>query len=169
MTTSETMPAAQTTPALLTPESLLTYWRGHRGLTRRTIEAFPEEHLFSFAVGGMRPFGELAWELVGMVDYNARGLQTGDWSWAPPEGKPPHSREALLAAWDGQTPELEAALLTCPLAEYVRKQDMAWGRFSPLESVMYAIDNENHHRGQGYVYLRALGIEPPAFYDRFED
>jgi uncharacterized damage-inducible protein DinB len=23
-----------------------------------------------------------------------------------------------------------------------------------------------HHRGQGYVYLRALGIEPPPFYDR---
>ena len=30
----------------------------------------------------------------------------------------------------------------------------------------YWIDNEIHHRGQGYVYLRALGIEPPAFYDR---
>ena len=26
--------------------------------------------------------------------------------------------------------------------------------------------NEIHHRGQGYVYLRALGIEPPPFYER---
>ncbi|MDP1570083.1 MAG: DinB family protein [Vicinamibacterales bacterium] len=32
--------------------------------------------------------------------------------------------------------------------------------------LLYAIDNEIHHRGQGYVYLRALGIEPPGFYDR---
>jgi len=32
--------------------------------------------------------------------------------------------------------------------------------------VLYAIDNEIHHRGQGYVYLRALGIEPPPFYER---
>jgi uncharacterized damage-inducible protein DinB len=31
---------------------------------------------------------------------------------------------------------------------------------------LYAIDNEIHHRGQGYVYLRALGIEPPPFYER---
>jgi uncharacterized damage-inducible protein DinB len=30
----------------------------------------------------------------------------------------------------------------------------------------FSIDNEIHHRGQGYVYLRALGIEPPGFYDR---
>jgi uncharacterized damage-inducible protein DinB len=28
------------------------------------------------------------------------------------------------------------------------------------------IDNEIHHRGQGYVYLRALGIEPPPFCER---
>ena len=43
---------------------------------------------------------------------------------------------------------------------------MAWGTMSPLESVLYGIDNEVHHRGQGYVYLRALGITPPAFYER---
>jgi len=32
--------------------------------------------------------------------------------------------------------------------------------------ILYWIDNEIHHRGQGYVYLRSLGIEPPAFWDR---
>jgi uncharacterized damage-inducible protein DinB len=32
--------------------------------------------------------------------------------------------------------------------------------------VLYVIDNEIHHRGQGYVYLRSLGIEPPPFYER---
>ena len=32
--------------------------------------------------------------------------------------------------------------------------------------LLYWIDNEIHHRGQGYVYLRALGIEPPAFWER---
>jgi uncharacterized damage-inducible protein DinB len=28
------------------------------------------------------------------------------------------------------------------------------------------IDNEVHHRAQGYVYLRALGLEPPHFWER---
>jgi uncharacterized damage-inducible protein DinB len=31
--------------------------------------------------------------------------------------------------------------------------------------ILCVIDKEIHHRGQGYVYLRALGIEPPPFYD----
>ncbi len=32
-----------------------------------------------------------------------------------------------------------------------------------IGTILYAIDNEIHHRGQGYVYLRALTIEPPSF------
>jgi len=32
--------------------------------------------------------------------------------------------------------------------------------------ILYAIDNEIRHRGQGYVYVRALGLEPPPFYER---
>ena len=32
--------------------------------------------------------------------------------------------------------------------------------------VSHWIDNEIHHRGQAYVYLRALGIEPPHFWER---
>jgi uncharacterized damage-inducible protein DinB len=32
--------------------------------------------------------------------------------------------------------------------------------------ILYFIDNEIHHRGQGTVYLRSLGIEPPAFWNR---
>jgi uncharacterized damage-inducible protein DinB len=35
-----------------------------------------------------------------------------------------------------------------------------------IVTIQYAIDNEIHHRGQGYVYLRALGIEPPPFWER---
>jgi uncharacterized damage-inducible protein DinB len=30
----------------------------------------------------------------------------------------------------------------------------------------YIIDNEIHHRAQGHVYLRSLGLEPPPFWDR---
>ncbi|MFS8616658.1 MAG: DinB family protein [Solitalea sp.] len=31
---------------------------------------------------------------------------------------------------------------------------------------MYLIDNEIHHRGQGFAYLRSLGIAPPFFWER---
>lgn len=155
------------TPALMTPEDLLTGWQGHRRLTRRVIAAFPEDQLFTFtAAPPLRPFGEMAWEVVGLVDYLLKGLDTGDWSWTPPAGSPPPSRAALLAAWDAQTPRLDAALLAYSPQQYLEKQEMAWGHFSPLDTVQYLVDNEIHHRGQGYVYLRALELEPPPFYAR---
>jgi hypothetical protein len=38
--------------------------------------------------------------------------------------------------------------------------------FPVYQNILYFVDNEIHHRGQGYVYLRALGIEPPFFWER---
>lgn len=153
-------------PTPVSPAHMLAHWQGHRRLTRRVIEAFPEDQLFSFsAAPPMRTFGELALELWGMTAYHLKGLTTDDWSWHPPDSAELNTRAALLAAWDAQTPELDAALPAAEPTWFTRRQDMAWGRFSPQESVAYAVDNEIHHRGQGYVYLRALGIEPPAFYD----
>ena len=48
------------------------------------------------------------------------------------------------------------------------ESDLAFGQWQmPIHGLLlYIIDNEIHHRGQGYVYLRALGIEPPPFYER---
>lgn len=155
-----------TSPSVLSLDALRAHWQGHRALTRRVIEAFPEDQLFTFNVGGMRPFGELAWEMSGVSAYNLTGLTTDDWSWHEPETAPPQSRAALLTAWDALTPALDAALPAADPDWFTRPQDMAWGTMPPLASVLYAIDNEIHHRGQGYVYLRALGIEPPAFFER---
>ena len=53
-------------------------------------------------------------------------------------------------------------------AERFQETDKAFGQWEmPIYGLInYLIDNEVHHRGQGYVYLRALGVEPPAFYVR---
>ena len=52
--------------------------------------------------------------------------------------------------------------------ERFQETTTAFGQYTaPLvELLLYCIDNEIHHRGQGYVYLRALGIEPPPFWER---
>ncbi|HLG57381.1 MAG TPA: DinB family protein [Vicinamibacterales bacterium] len=69
--------------------------------------------------------------------------------------------------WDEATPQLDALWKTIP-AETFAETMTAFGQYTaPLyDLILYVIDNEIHHRGQGYVYLRALGIEPPPFHDR---
>ena len=63
----------------MTPDALLSHWQGHRRLTRRVIDAFPEDKLFTFPVGGMRPFGMLALEMLSMAVPMVRGAASGDW------------------------------------------------------------------------------------------
>jgi uncharacterized damage-inducible protein DinB len=166
------MTQIESAPALLTPAALLAHWQGHRRLTRRVIEAFPTDHqsedqLFSFSVGGMRPFGVLAWEMVTTSTYLLDALQTDVWGWEGMSREPKlQERAALLAAWDALGARLDAELPATSPAVLTTEQDMPFGRQTPTAAAFYMIDNEVHHRGQGYVYLRALGIEPPPFWER---
>src|SRR5260370_7687597 len=86
-----------------TANGLLQNWEGHRRLTRRVIEAFPEDKLFQFSLGGMRPFAEMAWEFIRMAVPIARGVATG--KWAEFEGTKPATKDDLLRLWDPQTTE----------------------------------------------------------------
>jgi uncharacterized damage-inducible protein DinB len=145
-------------------EALRRHWQGHRRLTRRVVDAFPEDALFGFSVGGMRPFADLAREMIRLADGGMRGLATGDWSVEAPEAE---GKAGLLASWDHTTATIDR--FWPQLAP--GWPDSTYAAFGQWEGpghahVLYWIDNEVHHRGQGYVYLRALGIEPPAFYER---
>jgi uncharacterized damage-inducible protein DinB len=149
----------------MTPEDLREHWQGHRRVTRRVIAAFPETELFEFSVGGMRTFSELALEFLGMSVPSLKGVITGEWNYEKPA--PPATRADLLQLWDQATEEIDRLWPTIP-AHRFREVDTAFGQWKmPGHGLLhYVIDNEIHHRGQAFVYLRALGIEPPPFYDR---
>jgi uncharacterized damage-inducible protein DinB len=146
-------------------DALLDHWQGHRRLTRRVIEAFPEDQLFTFSVGGMRPFGVLAMELATMGAPFLKGAVTGTWEASRDRDARP--KADLLRLWDACTEEINSLWHKLPADRY-HATLKAWGQYEgPFYTLLlYVIDNEIHHRGQGYVYLRALGIEPPPFYER---
>ncbi len=165
MTQLETVPT-EIAPAVLTPEALLSHWQGHRRLTRRVIEAFADDQLFSFSIGGMRPFGVLAWEIQQVSELTLKGLLTGEWAMPEWRGGVSSNRRELLQAWDDLTAQIDRNFLKVDPAFYVQQHALPWGEMPGWVAAIYGIDNEIHHRGQGYVYLRALGVEPPAFYER---
>lgn len=155
---------------VISSEILLAQWQGHRRLTRKMIEAFPEDKLFTYSVGRMRPFGALVIEMLAMSAPGVKGMVTGTWDNYSDVEKSfkPATRAELLKAWDEATEqinELWPKLTPERFHETVKVFNQYEG---PVYwSIFYFIDNEIHHRGQGYVYLRSLGIEPPAFWDRY--
>jgi len=156
-----TTPSTET--PVLTPSELLAHWQGHRDLTRRTIEAFPEEHLFSFSPAPpLRPFGAMMLEVVGMMEPTLRFLRDGTWAPVLSDLSDVSTKAGLLAAWDDATTLLRE---TWPLVPAPRLTS-AVPVLPHLSAALYLVDNEVHHRAQGFVYLRLLGVEPPSFYER---
>lgn len=157
---------------VMTAETVLKHWQGHRSLTRRVIDAFPEDKLFSFSIGGMRPFSELAMEMIHMAGHGIEGIVSGKWesfgnSSDGASMETPKTKAGLLQLWDKMTEKINALWPQIPPQRF-QEVDVAFGQYEgPIHwTLFYFIDNEIHHRGQGYVYLRGLGIEPPAYWDR---
>ncbi|KIO77712.1 damage-inducible protein DinB [Pedobacter lusitanus] len=160
------------TNGIITQDALLNHWQGHRRVTRRLIEAFPEDQLFNYSIGGMRPFADMVKEILGLSGIGIRGIVTGNWTpTAELDYRAGNSaaktKAELLLLWDQVTAELNALWLQIP-HERFHEVVKAFGEYEGYSTdiILYWIDNEIHHRAQGYVYLRALGIEPPAFWNR---
>ena len=159
------------TQTFITTDALLEHWEGHRRLTKRVLEAYPEDQLFSFQPAPpMRSFGALVLELDGMVAPTLDGLATGSWKapdWAALQAQTEPTKAELLETWDTTSEVLHTRWSEIP-ANAFHETHNAFGYMTMPgnELILYLVDNEIHHRGQGYVYLRLLGIEPPAFYER---
>ena len=102
--TEDPMSSTATVAPIMSSQQFLEHWQGHRALTRRTIDVFPEKELFSFSIGGMRPFSELAMEFLGMAVPTLNGVITG--TWAPYAEAKATTKAELLRMWDAATAEI---------------------------------------------------------------
>jgi len=154
------------TATVLNSQQLLIHWQGHRNLTRRVIEAFPEKDLFEFSIGRMRPFSKLTLELLAIGGPALKSIVDGTINEFD-ETFSPTTKSELLEKWDEQT-EVINEYFSQISEERFQESFNLFGQYEfPIyQNVLYFVDNEIHHRGQGYVYLRALGIEPPFFWER---
>lgn len=161
--------------SLVSKDRFLEIWEANRRLTLKTIEAFPDDQLLGYTpVEPLRSFGAMLLEVAYLeLDY-MRGIATGEWRYEGGEeafarrpGAPSRAKllgvleevRAQTRAWWPAIPE-DRLLTTEPDPFFGGPPDML------IQRLEYAVENEIHHRAQGYVYLRLLGIEPPAFYDR---
>lgn len=155
------------TTAIITPQDLLKHWQGHRTLTRNLIELFPEKDFFEFSIAGMRTFSKIADELLAIAAPALKSIVNRD-SQPYNEGvESLNSKELYLEKWDEDTLKINSLWKQLSIEDFNQTFNL-FGQyeFPVIQNILYFIDNEVHHRGQGYVYLRALGIEPPFFWER---
>jgi uncharacterized damage-inducible protein DinB len=152
---------------VITPEDLLNHWQGHRALTRRVIESFPDKDFFEFSIGGMRSFSKLIDELLAIGAPALKGIVNRDIQPYTEGTEKLIFKAQYLEKWDEATAEINENWQKLTIEDF-NETFKLFGQyeFPIIQNILYFIDNEVHHRGQGYVYLRALGIEPPFFWER---
>lgn len=152
---------------VLSKDDVLKYWQQHRALTRKSIELFPADELFQFSIGGMRVYGDMIKELISIAVPGLLGIVHHKMEMID-HNVDLNTKEAVLQRWDADTLQIDA-LFGKITVERFQEEFAVYGDFKlpVIQNIQYFIDNEIHHRAQGYVYLRALGIEPPDFADRY--
>ena len=153
--------------SVITSTELLEHWQGHRNLTRKVIEAFPEEAFFTYSVAGMRPFAVMVQELLAIAAPGLRQIATGGTEELKEHLEQATSKASILSLWDEATTEINRYWALIP-EEKFHDTILSFGQYEGTvwSSIFYFIDNEIHHRAQAYVYLRSLNIEPPYFWQR---
>lgn len=161
------MEATATTTPIISKDELLKHYLGHRFLTRRTIEAFPEKEFFEFSIGGMRTAAQLTTELLSIAGPSLKAIANSEITgYSEPEV--PATKADYLKAFDEADEQIKKYWAQIPEERFPEMFNL-FGQynFPILHNILYFIDNEIHHRGQMFVYLRALGVEPPFFWERW--
>ncbi len=114
----------------------------------------------------MRTYGEMLKEMLtvsvpgleGMVDRNDKPFN---------HDIPVSTKDEVLKLWDEQTEKINELYGKIKDEEFYEIFNL-FGQYRDQNNnnLLYFLENEIHHRAQGYVYLRALGIEPPYFWER---
>ena len=149
---------------LLTPSALLSNFKDARALTRNVMEAFPEKDLFEFSIANLRPFSQMVEEFLMITNYIFTETLHEKHTPFYTEGQFPTTKTEVLALWDKVTEIIDREWKE--VGDYTQSITIYQMTFSFAQWILYAIENETHHRGQGYTSLRALGIEPPFFWGR---
>lgn len=148
-------------------------WEDNRRLTNSISNALLEAGAADkVIVPGMRPFRELLLEIYGIEQWDVRGLAYDRWDFqALPETLQTGPIEDVIEFGRSVRDDTRRLWADIPDGEFTKMRPSP-APYVPegtaIDWLTYALENEIHHRGQGYVYLRLLGHEPPAFYIRTE-
>ncbi|OZA55764.1 MAG: hypothetical protein B7X75_07050, partial [Sphingobacteriales bacterium 39-40-5] len=130
---------------VINPSELLDHWQGHRGLTRRVIEAFPEKEFFEYSIGGMRPAAQLIQEIMDVSTGGIREMAGGEAGEIAGHTVKATSIADTLAIWDENTAELFENLAKIP-ADKFHDRILSFGQYEGTiwENIFYFLDNEIH-------------------------
>jgi len=151
----------------MTKTAILKYWENVRKLTLKLFDLFPEDSFDYRPVAAVRTAAEQFDHILVVELYSRIGLISGEWNLAAFTGERDISRSNLRQRLYNEHKKTIGMLRLLPEGRFLRMHDTPYGKLTGEVIIYEAIDEEIHHRGNLYVYLRMLGIEPPRMVQNY--
>ena len=143
--------------------------RQMNGITVRLVDALPEAQLDSHPIPNMRTPKELVVHLYGgMIRGMAEGVASGEIKELDENAACAaiRTREDLSRYCAESWKAADQAMKSVTDAQLNGRVRTPWGEPAPAAAIVQAIRDElTHHRGQLFVFVRALGGDVPMMWD----
>ena len=142
-------------------------FRCAHGIGLRAVAALPEDALDRHPIPGMRTPKELVVHLYAMTKAFPAAVRDGRMSEVDEKALLAgiRSKADLLAFCRQQFDHGDAIVGLLTDAQIAATVETPWGPHPGFVMMTILNDEFWHHRGQLYVFLRALGVEPAMLYD----
>ncbi len=147
--------------------SIIKYWDNVRALTIQMLELFPSEQMDFRPTPKVRNVAEQINHILAVELHARNGFTSGNWE---PPGEPAlkKSTKNLLADMlRSEHEKTDRVLRMLPPEAFTRIYETSYGKISGEGFIYLTIDEEIHHRGNLYVYLRLLDIVPPEMVQNY--
>ena len=145
----------------MTKKEILKYWENVRMLTLKLLDRFPEQQFGFRPANNVRSVAELFDHVLAVELYARKGLIENVWGPVPTPGLGMTEKALLRDALSEEHAATIAMLRSLPEKSFSQLYNTPFGKLTGEGMIYLALDEEIHHRGNLYTYLRILGIEPP--------
>lgn len=149
--------------------SFLRYWHNVRQLTLKLLEEFPADSFDYRPVPEIMTVSQQFRHILELEIYVREGFLTD--SWQEPEGLPGSifEKEMLKDRLRTENERTTSLLSEVPDGRFIKRVETPYGVLSGELLLLMAVDEEIHHRGNLYTYLRCLGKTPPQMIQNYHE
>ena len=147
----------------------LRYWHEVRQLTIKLLDEFPLDSFDFRPAPEIMTVSQLFRHILQVEIYIRDGFLTGEWKNPDDLGSNMFEKEMLKDRLRLENEKTARLLADVPEGQFLKIRETPFGKVSGELLIMVAIDEEIHHRGNLYTYLRCLDKIPPQMVQNYGD
>jgi len=150
-------------------KSFLKYQQNVRKLTLKLLHEFPADSFDYRPALEIMTVSQLFKHILQVEIYTRQGFLTGKWEVPEEPGSSMFEKEMLADKLKIENEKTISLLSEAPEGKFIKIVKTPFGNLSGEILLQVGIDEEIHHRGNLYTYLRCLGKTPPQMIQNYGD